>query len=371
MALLVQAAQPDLLACLSHVQGIVDRRQPIPILSHLLVHKAGQLVDLVASDLEIEVRVATRLGAGFNSVSTTIDARRLGEILKTMPGEDKVLLELQDDRVVLRTAESRFRLQSLAAADFPRVQRAADFDAGFEVTQGALKRLLAKVAFAMASQDVRYYLNGTQLQVDGRKLTAAATDSHRLAVATTDVDGQHERRDVILPRKAALELEKQLRQCDSPVRIQLAKSQARFEFGSVEFTTKLVEGRFPDWRRVLPPPQEHAVRAPRHRLLTALQRTAVVCDDAFKLVRIGISDGRMSLETTNGSNEEVRDQLHVEYCGDAVDAGFNVYYLIDALAEMGSDSVRIDFTPESSTALLTEPESDSLKCVVMPMRLSA
>lgn len=369
MPLLVQATQPDLLACLAHVHGIVDRRQQLPILSHLLVSKSGDRVDLLGSDLEIEVRIATTLGVGAEDVSTTIDARRLYDILKTMPGEECVVLEQQSGRTVLRTTDSRFSLQSLSAADFPQTQRAADLDEGFEVTQLELKNLLSKVAFAMASQDIRYYLNGMQLQVDGHKVIAAATDSHRLAVASADVGRAHDRRDVILPRKAVVELEKQLRPVDSPVRIRLAKNQARFEFGSVEFTTKLIEGKFPDWKRVMPPFQKRAVHAPRQRLLTALQRTAVVCNDAFKLVRLEIANGRMAVLTSNAESEEVRDQLCVEYTGASVEAGFNVYYLIDALGKLEADTVRLDFTQESCTALLTE-EGSEVRYVVMPMLLA-
>jgi len=369
MPLLVQASQPDILACLGHVHGIVDRRQQMPILSHLLMTKHGQHLSLLASDLEIEVRVATQLGAGAAAFSTTIDARRLFDILKTMPGEEAVVLEQQSGRIVLRTPDSRFSLQSLSAADFPTMASAADLDPGFEVTQLSLKKLLSKVAFAMASNDIRYYLNGTQLQVDGDKMIAAATDSHRLAVASVDIGGQHSRRDVILPRRAAVELEKQLRQVDGPVRIRLAKRQARFEFGAVEFTTKLIEGKFPDWKRVLPPLQKSSVLAPRLRLLTALQRAAVVCNEGFKLVRLAIGNGRMGVQTVNGENEEVHDQLPVEYDGPDVEAGFNVFYLIDALGKLDSEGVRFDFTEESCTALITEPGSEVLKYVVMPMRL--
>lgn len=367
--IVLKATQDKVLAVLQSVAGIVERRHTLPILANVLIRKTGNALQLTTSDLEVQIRTTAELGGDTGDFTTTVNARKIIDVLRTMPSDMTVSLETSQDKLVLKGGKSRFTLQTLAAEDFPLVQEAANFGPAFSVPQKTLKHLLGQVAFAMAVQDIRYYLNGILFVAEGKTLSLVATDGHRLAFASAELDVEVPKQEVILPRKTVLELQRLLSDADGALEMRFAGNQAKFSFGALEFVTKLVEGKFPDYNRVIPKNHHNSVTLGRAPLLASLQRTAIMTSDKFKGVRLNIEPGTLRVASNNAEQEEAVDELDIDYGGDAIEIGFNVTYLIDALASMGQDMVKISLSDGNSSALLTLPESDSFKYVVMPMRI--
>jgi len=367
--IVLKATQDEVLAVLQSVAGIVERRHTLPILANVLIRKTGNALQLTTSDLEVQIRTTAELGGDTGDFTTTVNARKIIDVLRTMPSDMTVSLETSQDKLVLKGGKSRFTLQTLAAEDFPLVQEAANFGPAFSVPQKTLKHLLGQVAFAMAVQDIRYYLNGILFVAEGKTLSLVATDGHRLAFASAELDVEVPKQEVILPRKTVLELQRLLSDADGALEMRFAGNQAKFSFGALEFVTKLVEGKFPDYNRVIPKNHHNSVTLGRAPLLASLQRTAIMTSDKFKGVRLNLEPGTLRVASNNAEQEEAVDELDIDYGGDAIEIGFNVTYLIDALASMGQDMVKISLSDGNSSALLTLPESDSFKYVVMPMRI--
>jgi len=367
--IVLKAPQDKLLAALQSVAGIVERRHTLPILANVLIRKTGSQVQLTTSDLEIQIRTHAELGGDEGDFTTTIGARKLIDILRTMPVEQTVSLESSASKLVLKSGKSRFTLQSLPAEDFPLVQEAANFGPVFSVPQKTLKDLLGQVSFAMALHDIRYYLNGILFVAEGKQLSLVATDGHRLAFASATLDVEVPRQEVILPRKTVLEMQRLLSDAEGAIDMQFASNQAKFSFDGMEFVTKLVEGKFPDYNRVIPKGHKNSFTLGRATLLASLQRTAILTSEKFKGVRLNIEPGTLRVAANNAEQEEAQDELDIDYGGDAIEIGFNVTYLIDALANMSQDMVRIDLADSNSSALLTIPENATFKYVVMPMRI--
>jgi len=367
--IVLKATQEKLLSVLQSVAGIVERRHTLPILANVLIHKTGGSVMLTTSDLEIQIRTTAELGGDGGNFITTIGARKLIDILRTMPADQTVSLESSQSKVVLKGGKSRFTLQTLPAEDFPLVQEAASFGPAFSVPQKTLKHLLDQVSFAMAVHDIRYYLNGILFVAEGKQLSLVATDGHRLAFATAALDVEVPHQEVILPRKTVLELQRLLSDAEGAIELQFAGNQARFSFGGMEFVTKLVEGKFPDYNRVIPKNHKNSVTLGRAPLLASLQRTAILTSEKFKGVRLNIEPGTLRVASNNAEQEEAMDELDIDYGGDAIEIGFNVSYLIDALANMDTEMVKIELADSNSSALVTIPEDTSFKYVVMPMRI--
>jgi DNA polymerase-3 subunit beta len=276
--------------------------------------------------------------------------------------------------MILKGGKSRFTLQTLPAEDFPLVQEAANFGPAFSVPQKVLKDLMGQVSFAMAVQDIRYYLNGILFVAEGNTLSLVATDGHRLAFASAELDVDvGEKQEVILPRKTVLELQRLLSDVggeNSPrIEMQFANNQAKFTFAGMEFVTKLVEGKFPDYNRVIPRNHHNSITLGRAPLLASLQRTAIMTSDKFKGVRLTIEPGTLRVASNNADQEEAVDELDIDYGGDLIDIGFNVTYLLDVLSNMSQDMVKIDLADSNSSALVTIPGNDNFKYVVMPMRI--
>ena len=367
--IVLKATQDKVLAVLQSVSGIVERRHTLPILANVLIRKTGNALQLTTSDLEIQIRTTAELGGDTGDFTTTVGARKLIDILRTMPGDQTVSLESSQDKLLLKGGKSRFTLQTLPAADFPLVQEAANFGPAFSVPQKTLKHLLGQVAFAMAVQDIRYYLNGILFVAEGKTLSLVATDGHRLAFASAELDVEVPKQEVILPRKTVLELQRLLSDADGALEMRFANNQAKFCFGALEFVTKLVEGKFPDYNRVIPKNHKNSVTLGRAPLLASLQRTAIMTSDKFKGVRLNLEPGTLRVASNNAEQEEAVDELDIDYAGDTIEIGFNVTYLIDALANMGQDMVKVELSDGNSSALLTIPDNDSFKYVVMPMRI--
>ena len=365
----LKAPQAQVLSALQSVAGVVERRQTLPILSNVLLRKSGEVLQLITSDLEIQIRSTESLGGEAGDFQTTVGARKLIDILRTMPADQTVTLEAQQEKMVLKGGKSRFTLQTLAAEDFPLVQEAASFGPTFSVPQKTLKSLLGQVAFAMAVQDIRYYLNGILFVAEGQQLSLVATDGHRLAFASATLDVEVPKQEVILPRKTVIELQRLLSDADGAIEMCFANNQAKFSFGAMEFVTKLVEGKFPDYNRVIPKNHHNSITLGRAPLLACLQRTAIMTSEKFKGVRLNVEPGTLRVASNNAEQEEAVDELDIDYSGDTIEIGFNVTYLIDALASMAQDMVKVDLADGNSSALMTIPGNDSFKYVVMPMRI--
>ncbi|TWG85317.1 DNA polymerase III beta subunit [Cupriavidus gilardii J11] len=369
---LVKTSRDNLLRPLQIVSGIVERRHTLPILANLLIRKSGANVSFLSTDIEIQITTHAECGVGNDDVATTVAARKLLDILRAMPDGD-VALSLSDKRMTVQSGKSRFALQTLAAEEFPTVAEANEFNATVTLPQKTFKHLLAMVHFAMAQQDIRYYLNGMLLVVDGKKLMAVATDGHRLAYCAVELEqepaGAGTRQEVIIPRKTILELQRLLEDNDDPVQVQLAANQVKFTFANVELISKLVEGKFPDFQRVIPKGYKNAFAIDRVQLQQALQRTAILTTDKFKGVRCILDTHTLKISSTNADQEEAQEELELDYSGDALDIGFNVTYLLDVLGNLKSEQVQVSLGDSNSSALITVPEDDNFKYVVMPMRI--
>jgi DNA polymerase III subunit beta len=368
-----KATQDQVLGALQSVAGIVERRHTLPILANVLVRKTAGRIEFTTSDLEIQVRTAAELGGDAGNFSTTVGARKLIDILRTLPADQVVTLSANQNKLTLQGGKSRFTLQTLTADDFPLVNEAVDFGPSFSVPQKTLKSLINQVHFAMAVHDIRYYLNGILFVAEGKVLTLVATDGHRLALAQATLDVDIPKQDVILPRKTVLELQRLLKDekdgGDGPIEMRFAGNQAKFAFSGMEFVTKLVEGKFPDYNRVIPKVLKNSLTLGRAPLLSSLQRAAILTSEKFKAVRVNIEPGTLRLTASNAEQEEAKEELEVDYNGDTIEIGFNVTYLIDALANSSAEMVKLELQDGSSSALFSLPDQPGFKYVVMPMRI--
>jgi DNA polymerase-3 subunit beta len=367
--IVLKATQEKVLSALQSVAGIVERRHTLPILANVMIRKTGSQIQLTTSDLEIQIRTSAVLDGDVGNFTTTVGARKLIDILRTMPSDQTVSLESSQNKLILKGGKSRFTLQSLPAEDFPLVQEAANFGPVFSVPQKTLKALLSQVSFAMAVHDIRYYLNGILFVAEGKQLSLVATDGHRLAFSSATLDVEVPRQDVILPRKTVLEMQRLLSDKEGAIEMQFAGNQAKFSFEGMEFVTKLVEGKFPDYNRVIPKNHKNIITLGRTTLLASLQRTAILTSEKFKGVRLNIEPGTLRVASNNAEQEEAVDELDIDYAGDAIEIGFNVTYLIDALTNMEQDMVKMELADSNSSALLTIPDDAAFKYVVMPMRI--
>jgi len=369
--LLLNTTRDALLAPLQSVAGIVEKRHTLPILSNVLIEKHGDQLTLLATDIEIQIRTTTGGHIGGEDIAITVGARKLQDILRALPDTD-INLTLDDKRLTLKAGKSRFQLQTLPAADYPRMNLPDGDAVRLTVPQRTFKRQLAQVSYSMAQQDIRYYLNGLLLIADGSELRMVATDGHRLAYAASDLavpapEGQ--RTEAILPRKTVLELARQLADSDDPLEIILAGNQAVFRFGPIELVTKLIDGKFPDYERVIPQNHPKLVTFERLPLLASLQRAAILTNEKFRGVRLVLGEGALKVISSNSEQEEAQDELEIDYHGDTLDIGFNVTYLLDVLNNLSSETVEWRFNDGNSSALITLPGNEQFKYVVMPMRI--
>jgi DNA polymerase III subunit beta len=367
--IVLKASQEKLLGAVQAVSGIVERRHTLPILANVLMRKTGQTVEFTTSDLEIQVRTTAELGGDDVQMSTTVGARKLIEILRALPSDQTVTLSSAQNKLTLQAGKSRFTLQTLPAEDFPLVNEAVEFGPSFALPQRTLRDLINQVHFAMAVHDIRYYLNGILFIAEGKMLTLVATDGHRLALAQSTLEVEIPKQEVILPRKTVLELQRLLKDEDTAIEMRFAGNQAKFNFSGMEFVTKLVEGKFPDYNRVIPKNHKNGVLLGRAPLLACLQRAAILTSEKFKGVRMNIEPGALRIASSNAEQEEAKEELEIDYNGDAIEIGFNVTYLVDALANMDSEMIRLELQDSAASALFTLPDHPGFKYVVMPMRI--
>ncbi|MCL2524458.1 MAG: DNA polymerase III subunit beta [Betaproteobacteria bacterium] len=366
---LIKSQRDTLLAPLQSVAGIVERRHTLPILSNVLLEKKGERLTLLATDIEIQITTVSDGAVGDGDGAITVGARKLQEILRSLPDTAEINLLLEDKRLQVRAGKSRFSLQTLPADDFPRMTLSEDETRQFQISQKDFRQLLAKTQYSMAAQDVRYYLNGLLLLADGKELRAVATDGHRLAYASVAIDTELPRQELILPRKTVLELNRLLVDSDEPLNITLAANQVRFAFGSVVLVSKLIDGKFPDYERVVPTALRNHMTIGRQTLMQAMQRAAILTNEKFRGIRVVLGDNSLKLIAANAEQEEAQEEIEVEYSGEGIDVGFNVSYLLDVLNNVHTDEVQWSFNDASSSALITVPGNERFKYVIMPMRI--
>ena len=364
----IKTTNDKLLGPLQQVTGIVERRHTLPILSNVLISAADGNVDFLATDLEVQITSRAALGDGAEG-SVTAAARKLYDILRSLPEDAEVSLEAKESRMTVRAGKSRFSLQTLAAADFPRMVEAKDASKTLTLPQKALKHALGLVQFAMAVQDIRYYLNGVLLSVDNATLRVVATDGHRLSFASQALGSDHGSVEAILPRKTVIELIKLLGDTDDPVSLAIGSNQVRFSFGGLEIVSKIVEGKFPDYQKVIPTAHKNRIELDRVALAQSLNRAAILSNEKIRGVRLVFTKDALAIICTNNEQEEAEESLAVEYDGDPLDIGFNISYLLDVLNHVDTSTVSFSMGDSNSSALVQMPGRDDFKYVVMPMRI--
>src|SRR5471030_3248748 len=364
----IKINRETLLEPLNAVSGIIERRHTLPILSNILLERKGADITIVATDIEIQISARATCETPGDAKSITVGARKLLDILRALPEQAEVTLTMQEKKLQIKAAKSRFNLQTLPAEDFPKLTLAEDATTKMVLPQKVLKALFLSVQYAMAQQDIRYYLNGLLLVTGGDRLTVVATDGHRLALASAPhkTEGSQE---VILPRKTIIELSKLMADSDDPVEVEPSPTQARFSFGRIVLISKLVDGKFPDYTRVIPTTHNKKLLLNRIVLLQALQRAAILTNEKFKGVRWVLVDGSLKIICSNNEQEEAQEELDVTYAGDALDIGFNVNYLQDVLNNLDCGEVECALGDANSSALITVPGNNNFKYVVMPMRI--
>jgi len=363
-----QIARDALLKPLQAVSGIVERRHTLPILANVLLEQKDSGLHVTATDLEMQITAVADI-PGKDGQATTVAARKLQDLLRALPEGSMLNVEAAGNKMTVRAGRSRFNLQTMAAGDYPRISLGTEQLQTLSLPQKDLRGLFALAEFAMAQQDIRYYLNGMLLVVDQASLQAVATDGHRLSWASLAVPGSYTRQEVILPRKTVLELGKLLADTEEPVTLDILANQVRFRFGNVELVSKVVDGKFPDYNRVIPSGYTKLLELDRLELLSALQRAAILSNEKFRGVRVVLSDGELKIICTNAEQEEAEEVLEVPYKGDSLDIGFNITYLLDVLQNLESERVRLGFGDANSSALVSMPDRDDYKYVVMPMRI--
>lgn len=367
--LVLNCQKETLLKPLQAVVGVVERKHTLPILSNILVENNAGKTALIATDLELQITTWME-GKADQDTAFTVSARKLLDITRSLPDETALSLDLNNEQMRIQGGKSRFNLQTLPAKDFPKLQTGEGEGISFQVKAGMLRKLFARAQYAMAVQDIRYYLNGMMFQLQGKKLVVAATDGHRLAVDAMELEDEIEQpTEVILPRKTVMELIKLLGESDEMVSIQVGVNQVMFRHQDFELRSKVVDGKFPDYQRVVPVGYEKHFDISRQRLHQALTRAAILTNDKYRGVRMAMTSGSLRIACSNNEQEEAQEELEIEYGYDPLDIGFNVQYLQDVLNNLDCESVRCLFGDANSSMLITMPGDENFRYVVMPMRI--
>jgi len=351
------------------VTGIVERKQTLPILSNVLIEKNTDEIRFTATDLEIQITTIIKNSSSNNAnQAMTVGGKKIQDILRVLPDQSQISIETKENKAIIKCSKSKFSLQTLPAQDFPKLSDKLESARKIVLKQAKLKNLLESVQYAMAHQDVRYYLNGVLLIIENNKLKAVATDGHRLAYNEDTIDGQHEKQETILPRKAVSELCKLLNNSEDAVELEFTPQQAKAKFSDIVLVTKVIEGKFPDYARVIPKYLNH-LNMDRVLVQQALQRAAILSNEKFRGVRFVLTEKTLNIISSNSEQEEAQEEIETEYHGEALDIGFNVNYLLDGINNINSNTVRLSFGDPNSSILITNPESQEFSYVVMPMRI--
>ncbi|MFV0575815.1 MAG: DNA polymerase III subunit beta [Vibrio sp.] len=358
----------QLIKPLQQVSGALGGRSTLPILGNLLIQVENGELSITATDLEVELVCRLALEGEFEAGSTTVPSRKFLDICRGLPDSSAISVVLNDDRLTLKSGRSRFSLATLPAADFPNIE---DWQSESEVslTQAELRHLVEKTQFSMANQDVRYYLNGMLFEIEGTTLRSVATDGHRMAVAETALLQEAAAQQVIVPRKGVLELIKLLDRPEEQVTLQIGSSNIRANVNEFTFTSKLVDGRFPDYRRVMPQSTDKTLEADCETLRQSFARAAILSNEKFRGVRVNLAGSEMRITANNPEQEEAEENLDVNYQGEPLEIGFNVSYVLDILNTLKCETVRMSMSNANASALVENVADASAMYVVMPIRL--
>lgn len=358
----------NLLSPLQQIIGAVERRQTLPILANVLFKSSSGNLSLTATDLEIEMVSSVEVDSP-GDFQTTLPARKLLDICKALPDESDIEFSIENSKVILVSGRSRFSLASLPAKDFPGLDDIVE-QHSFSIKQGELKTLLEKTSFAMAQQDVRYYLNGILMEISNELVKMVATDGHRLALSELKTDiSINDGKQIIIPRKAVLELARLLESSDSPAKIILSQNHIRIEAGALVFTSKLIDGKFPDYNRVIPADGNKTLKVSRESLKRSMNRIAILSNEKYRGIRLTLASGNLAIQANNPDQEEAEEELSVDYNEAEIEIGFNVTYLIDVLNVLDSENVDIKLKDANSSCIISDSDDSSSLYVVMPMRL--
>ena len=357
-----------LLPCLQTVNAVIERRHTLPILSNLLMSVGKQQIKLTGTDMEVEL-ITSFPFEGSENAEFTLPARKMLDICRALPESAVLDISVDKDQAILKSSKSRFTLATLPAKEFPVTEISA-FQATLSVGQGELKGLLEDTMFAMAQQDVRYYLNGLLLEVDANILRAVATDGHRLALKEVERQtGIDELMQIIIPRKGVIEIAKLLNSSDEPVEVKVGSNHIRVNIDGLQFTSKLIDGKFPDYERVIPKPTNTPLYADREAFRLSLTRASILSNEKYKGVRIQLKQNSLKALAHNPDQEEAEEELEVKYSGEEMEIGFNVTYLLDAINAIKTEQIVMTTTNPDSSCLLIPENQENCKYVVMPMRL--
>ncbi|WP_018953431.1 DNA polymerase III subunit beta [Thioalkalivibrio sulfidiphilus] len=358
----------DLLKPLQQVIGAVERRQTMPILANVLIKADSGSLSVTGTDLEVEL-VAEASEVNATPGEATVPARKLLDICRALPDEASLDVQAEGDRVVITSGRARFTLSSLPAGDFPALDEISS-SKELTLTERELRHLILRTSFAMANQDVRYYLNGLMLEVGQNVIRTVATDGHRLALCelNTTVDTASSQQ-VIIPRKGVQELLRLLEDSDDPVRLQIGANHIRATLPRLRFTSKLIDGRFPDYDRVIPKDGDQVMKVEREALRKALARASILSNEKYRGIRLVLGDGLLRIQAHNPEQEEAEDEIEAQYSGTAMEIGFNVTYLLDVLNTVEGDVIEATFKDANSSVLMRDPGATDALYVVMPMRL--
>ncbi|HEY4556302.1 MAG TPA: DNA polymerase III subunit beta [Lysobacter sp.] len=354
---------------LAQVVNVVERRQTLPVLANLLVQVQGGQLSLTGTDLEVEMisRVAVD---DAQDGETTIPARKLFDIVRALPDGSRITVSQSGEKISVQASRSRFTLSSLPATDFPSVDE-VEATERVHVPEAALKELIERTAFAMAQQDVRYYLNGLLFDLRENSLRCVATDGHRLALCESGFEGMgaQTKRQIIVPRKGVQELQRLLEGGDRILELEMGRGHLRVKRDDVTFTSKLIDGRFPDYEAVIPIGADREVKIDRETLRASLQRAAILSNEKYRGVRMEVSPGQLKISAHNPEQEEAQEEVEAETRVDDLAVGFNVNYLLDALSSLKDEFVVIALRDANSSALVREASNERCRHVVMPLRL--
>lgn len=363
------AQREILLKPLQQVVNVVERRQTLPVLSNLLILVGDSVVSFTASDMEVEMIGSMQVDAAVNG-SATIPARKFFDIVRALPDGCSIDVRGKADKIVVSAGKSRFTLSTLPAGDFPLLENPDSSD-GLVVSEQALATAINRTAFAMAHQDVRYFLNGLLLELGSERIRCVATDGHRLALsdATVALGEMNGDRQVIIPRKGVLELQRLLEGGDGTVSLELGRHFLRVRRGQFVLSTKLIDGRFPEYQSVIPIGADKDVIVERDVFKTALQRAAILSNEKYRGVKLEVSSGRLRISSNNPEQEEAVEEISVETTVENIAVGFNVTYLMDALNALDGERVRLSLRDGNSSCLLRRTDGDDCQHVIMPLRL--
>lgn len=358
----------DLIKPLNMLGGVVEKRQTLPILANILINADKDKLKITATDLEVELKTQAAVTES-NDIDFTLPARKLIDICRALPENSKISMDVSGERAIITAGRSRFTLGVLPAKDYPAIEIDGAIKS-FKVKEKVLKRIIEKTQFAMAQQDVRYYLNGLLLEMQGGILRAVATDGHRLAISEEgDSQGESEDFQIIIPRKAVLELGRMLEEGDNEIAVEVGSNNVRIIMGDTIFTSKLIDGKFPDYKKVIPAGTDKHVSINREVIKQALHRTSILSNEKYRGIRFNFENNNLELLAHNPEQEEAKEELEIEYSGEKLVIGFNVGYLIEVLSAINDENVILELKDENSSCLIRSEKSEDSRYVVMPMRI--